>query len=157
MSSSESNARLAVVDYVVLAVVLCISMSIGLYHAFCGGKQRTTNEYLMANRKLKVLNFILSILTLITQIKVEKSCYLTLSGGIENSILLIVMVVCYLPYLYGFVYMDLYGFSFNCCITFSYIFFTCRYYLWLFHCLCQMCQQFSSWDNQQRSIDMGFR
>ena len=56
MSSSEGKARLAVVDYVVLAVVLCISMSIGLYHAFCGGKQRTTKEYLMANRKLKVLH-----------------------------------------------------------------------------------------------------
>ena len=102
MSSSESNARLAVVDYVVLAVVLCISMSIGLYHAFCGGKQRTTNEYLMANRKLKVLNFILSILTLITQIKVEKSCYLTLSGGIENCLLFALFIwIC----IYGFIWI----------------------------------------------------
>ena len=42
------------VDYAVLAVVLAVSMGIGLYYAFTGGRQRTTQEFLLADRRLKV-------------------------------------------------------------------------------------------------------
>ena len=51
-----------IADYVIFAVVLAISIAIGLYHAFSGGKQRTTKEYLMGNRELKTLPVALSIL-----------------------------------------------------------------------------------------------
>lgn len=50
------------VDYVIFVGVLVISLAIGLYHAFTGGKQRTTNEVLLGNRKLKTIPVSLSIL-----------------------------------------------------------------------------------------------
>ena len=50
------------VDYLVFSAVLAISLGIGLYHAFTGGKQKTTQEFLMANRQLRTVPVALSIL-----------------------------------------------------------------------------------------------
>ena len=41
-------------DYLLFIATLLISLGIGLYYAFAGDKQRTTKEYLMGNRSLKV-------------------------------------------------------------------------------------------------------
>jgi len=48
-------------DYVVLAVFLAISLGIGFYHSLTGGRQRTTEEFIMANRRLGVLPTSLSL------------------------------------------------------------------------------------------------
>ena len=37
-------------DYVIFIATLVVSLGIGLYFSFSGGKQRTTKEYLMGNR-----------------------------------------------------------------------------------------------------------
>lgn len=42
-------------DYVVFALLLCISAGIGLWHAFCGGRQKTTKEYLLADRSMSAI------------------------------------------------------------------------------------------------------
>jgi Na+/proline symporter len=42
-------------DYVVLAAFLLISLGIGFYHSVTGGRQKTTQEFIMANRKLSIL------------------------------------------------------------------------------------------------------
>ena len=52
----------AIIDYVIFATVVLISLAIGLYHAFTGDKQRTTGEYLMGNRNLKTIPVAMSIL-----------------------------------------------------------------------------------------------
>ena len=57
-----SSTGFHIADYVIFAGVLVVSTSIGLYHAFTGGKQRTTKEYFMANRKLSTLPVAASIL-----------------------------------------------------------------------------------------------
>ena len=49
-------------DYLVFVGVLLFSLAIGLYHAFTGGKQRTTKEFLVGNRGLHVIPVTLSIL-----------------------------------------------------------------------------------------------
>ena len=49
-------------DLLVLFAVLAASVSIGIYSALSGQKQRTTSEYLLANRSLKWLPVGLSIL-----------------------------------------------------------------------------------------------
>lgn len=49
-------------DYAIFALTLLVSLSIGLYYAFTGGKQKTTKEYLMGNRKLRTVPVALSIL-----------------------------------------------------------------------------------------------
>jgi len=48
-------------DYVVLAVFLAISLGIGVYHSLTGGRQRTTEEFIMANRRLGVIPTTLSL------------------------------------------------------------------------------------------------
>ncbi|XP_072174293.1 sodium-coupled monocarboxylate transporter 1-like [Diadema setosum] len=45
-------ATLSVFDYVVFALVLVLSAVIGLYHALTGGKQSTTEEFFVADRKM---------------------------------------------------------------------------------------------------------
>ena len=42
-------------DYVILIGFLVISLGIGFYHSVTGGRQRTTQEFIMANRKLGIL------------------------------------------------------------------------------------------------------
>jgi len=59
---SDESRSFHVVDFVIFALVLLVSLSIGFYHAFTGGKQRTTKEYLLANRQLKTVPVTLSIL-----------------------------------------------------------------------------------------------
>jgi len=48
-------------DYVVLAVFLAISLGIGIYHALSGGRQRTTEEFILANRRLRIIPTALSL------------------------------------------------------------------------------------------------
>ncbi|KAA8581902.1 hypothetical protein FQN60_008642 [Etheostoma spectabile] len=51
-----------VADYVIFAVLLAASMGIGLYHALSGGRQRTTQEFLMADRSMRCLPVSLSLI-----------------------------------------------------------------------------------------------
>lgn len=48
-------------DYIILAVFLAASLGIGLYHSFTGGRQRTTQEFIMANRRLGVVPTAISL------------------------------------------------------------------------------------------------
>ncbi|XP_037099788.1 solute carrier family 5 member 6a [Syngnathus acus] len=50
------------VDYVIFALLLVASAGIGLYYAFSGGRQRTTQEFLMADRSMSLLPVSLSLL-----------------------------------------------------------------------------------------------
>ena len=48
-------------EYLIMAVVLAMSMSIGIIFAFIGGRQKTTKEYMNANRSLGVVPVTLSM------------------------------------------------------------------------------------------------
>ncbi|KAM3909901.1 sodium-dependent multivitamin transporter isoform 1-T3 [Leptodactylus fuscus] len=50
------------VDYVIFALLLVLSSAIGLYYALSGGKQRTTQEFLLANRSMGFFPVALSLL-----------------------------------------------------------------------------------------------
>ncbi|KAA0708435.1 Sodium-dependent multivitamin transporter [Triplophysa tibetana] len=50
------------VDYVIFALLLVTSTGIGLYYAFSGGRQRTTQEFLLADRSMSCLPVSLSLL-----------------------------------------------------------------------------------------------
>ncbi|KAK5853444.1 hypothetical protein PBY51_007227 [Eleginops maclovinus] len=50
------------VDYVIFALLLVASAGIGLFYAFSGGRQRTTQEFLMADRSMSCLPVSLSLL-----------------------------------------------------------------------------------------------
>ncbi len=49
------------VDYVLFVLMLLASLGIGIYSAFAGGRQKTTSEYLMGNRQLRLGPVALSI------------------------------------------------------------------------------------------------
>lgn len=51
-----------IIDYVIFALLLVASMSIGLYYAFTGGRQSTTREFLFADRNMKCLPLSLSLM-----------------------------------------------------------------------------------------------
>ena len=50
------------VDYALFAGFLVISLGVGLYHAVIGDRQKTIQEFIMANRKLKVVPTVISTL-----------------------------------------------------------------------------------------------
>ncbi|XP_076824613.1 sodium-dependent multivitamin transporter-like [Clavelina lepadiformis] len=52
-------------DYVIFSVCLLSSLAIGIYHAFAGGQQTTTNEFLMADRRMNYAPVSLSLLVTI--------------------------------------------------------------------------------------------
>ena len=55
-------ASLHWLDYVIFISVLLVSLCIGLYHGCTGGRQKTTTEFLLANRNLKVIPTLISML-----------------------------------------------------------------------------------------------
>ena len=52
----------AVWDYVVFCLVLIISAGIGIYYGCTGGHQKTTLEFLMADRQMQIVPVSLSML-----------------------------------------------------------------------------------------------
>ncbi|XP_033759613.1 uncharacterized protein LOC117341863 [Pecten maximus] len=57
-----SSHSFVVWDYVIFGITIVISISIGLYHAFAGGRQKTTSEFLVGNRRMKVLPVAISLM-----------------------------------------------------------------------------------------------
>ncbi|KAF8763793.1 Sodium-coupled monocarboxylate transporter 1 like protein [Argiope bruennichi] len=53
---------LGIVDYIVIAITLALSTLIGLYFRFSGGRQKTTNEFLMGNQNVHILPVAVSII-----------------------------------------------------------------------------------------------
>ncbi|XP_041377148.1 sodium-coupled monocarboxylate transporter 1-like [Gigantopelta aegis] len=58
----EMSDRFGWPDYLVLALVLAVSVLIGIYHGFRGGGQQTTDEYLLAGRHMRLLPVGFSVL-----------------------------------------------------------------------------------------------
>ena len=54
--------KVHILDYVIFAAMLLVTLAIGIYHACTGGKQRTMSEYLTGNHKLKVIPTCVSLL-----------------------------------------------------------------------------------------------
>ena len=51
-----------IVDYCVFGLTVVVSLAIGIYHAFSGGKQRTTSEFFVGNRRMAILPVAISLL-----------------------------------------------------------------------------------------------
>ena len=52
MATDDNDARFTGADYAVFAVMLSISAGIGVFFALTGGRQKTTREFLMADRSM---------------------------------------------------------------------------------------------------------
>ena len=62
MSTEAGGRTFHVVDYVVFTAMLLASAGIGIFYALSGGRQKTTGEFFMGNRKLKTLPVATSLL-----------------------------------------------------------------------------------------------
>ncbi|KAJ8021820.1 Sodium-coupled monocarboxylate transporter 1 [Holothuria leucospilota] len=51
-SGEEIVGKFDAADYVILSLCLGVSASIGIYHAFAGGGQKTAEEFLLADRSM---------------------------------------------------------------------------------------------------------
>ena len=51
-----------IADYVVFVITIVISLGIGIFYALSGGRQRTTSEFLVGNRKMTVLPVAISLM-----------------------------------------------------------------------------------------------
>lgn len=51
-----------IVDYFVFAIMLVMSASIGIYYRFTGGKQKTTQEYMMGNKNQGIIPVAFSLM-----------------------------------------------------------------------------------------------
>ncbi|XP_036071514.1 solute carrier family 5 member 6a [Oryzias melastigma] len=60
--ATAAPMQFTTVDYVIFALLLVASTGIGLFYAFSGGRQRTTQEFLMADRSMSCLPVSLSLL-----------------------------------------------------------------------------------------------
>lgn len=73
-------AYLEAADYVVLAVFLLISASIGLFHALQGNGQRTAKEYLLADRQMHpipvTISVVVSVLSAVTFLGTPAEVYI---------------------------------------------------------------------------------
>ncbi|CAK6974077.1 solute carrier family 5 member 6, partial [Scomber scombrus] len=58
----SNQKHFTVADYVIFAILLAASMGIGLYYALSGGRQRTTQEFLLADRNMHCLPVSLSLI-----------------------------------------------------------------------------------------------
>ncbi|CAD5121145.1 DgyrCDS9680 [Dimorphilus gyrociliatus] len=58
---TKTTNTLAWPDYLIFSLTLLVSLGIGIYTAVAGGGQKTTNEYLMGNRNMKVVPVSLSM------------------------------------------------------------------------------------------------
>lgn len=74
------KVRFGAVDFTVFAVMLLLSAIIGIYHAFTGGRQRTTKEFLFANRGMMgipvALSLLASFMSAITILGVPSEMYI---------------------------------------------------------------------------------
>uniref|UniRef100_F6V9J8 Sodium-dependent multivitamin transporter-like n=2 Tax=Ciona intestinalis TaxID=7719 RepID=F6V9J8_CIOIN len=95
-------------DYVVFCVCLFFSILIGVYYAVTGGRQRTTNEFLMADRKMGFgpvsLSLFVTIMSAITVLGVPAEVFQhgTSYWGFGFSYFVFTPVVahCFIPVFY---------------------------------------------------------
>lgn len=57
-----NSTTFGVVDYIVFAAMLIVSAAVGIYFQFTGGKQRTTEEIILGDKKMSVLPVAFSLM-----------------------------------------------------------------------------------------------
>ncbi|XP_012235172.2 putative sodium-dependent multivitamin transporter [Linepithema humile] len=88
-------------DYLVIAIMLCISIGIGIYYRFSGGRQKTMEEYFVASRSMSIIPvaiaLVVSFMSAITLLGVSAENYTfgTQFVVINISYLLGTPIVCY--------------------------------------------------------------
>ncbi|XP_067005284.1 putative sodium-dependent multivitamin transporter [Anabrus simplex] len=79
-SPAVAPSTFGVWDYVILGIMLISSASIGIYYRFTGGRQRTTQEYLLGDRDMSIVpvafSLMASFMSAITLMGVSRENYI---------------------------------------------------------------------------------
>lgn len=59
---SRNRYQFTVYDYILFAAMLFISVTIGMYYAFFGSRQKTAKEFLMGDRNMQLFPIAISIM-----------------------------------------------------------------------------------------------
>lgn len=57
----NSNGHFGIFDYVIFIGMLVVSMGIGIYFGYFDGKEKTTKEYLLGGKNMKVIPIAISL------------------------------------------------------------------------------------------------
>lgn len=82
-------------DYVIIAATLIISTAIGVYYRFSGGKQKTNEEFLLADRNMSIMPVAVSLMASFM------SAISLLGGSSETYTYGMIFILINLPYGYG--------------------------------------------------------
>jgi len=109
-------------DYLILVVFLVISLGIGFYHSLTGGRQKTTSEFIMGNRKLMVIPTAISLLVsfysaisllgLTAEMYIYGAPYLVFSS-VTPAIAVLFVERFMIPWLYPLKLTSIFDVSFN--------------------------------------------
>ncbi|XP_060858651.1 putative sodium-dependent multivitamin transporter isoform X2 [Metopolophium dirhodum] len=85
---------LGVADYVVFGITLIVSSSIGVYYRFSGGKQKTTQEYMLGDKNQSVVpvafSLMASFVTAISMFGLSSEVY---TRGTQFSVIIIAYII----------------------------------------------------------------
>lgn len=95
-------------DYFVFSLLLCVSAGIGIFHALCGGRQKTTKEYLVANRSMSAIpvgmSLVASFMSAITVLGTPAEIYnygtMFWWFGLSYAIVSLLVAYVYMPVFY---------------------------------------------------------
>ncbi len=108
-------------DYLVFSSLLCVSAGIGIYHAFFGGKQKTTKEYLVANRSMSAIpvgmSLVASFMSAITVLGTPAETYnygtMYWWFGLSYAFVSLLVAYVYMPVFYKLQITSVYEVSYN--------------------------------------------
>lgn len=114
-----------VVDYILFGCTLAISLAIGIYYSCVGGKQKTTKEYFLGDKKLKpipvafslFMSYISAVLVLGNTAEMYTAGIQYWLAGFGSCLAFIFSALVFVPFFYRLQLTS----SFEVCICFSII------------------------------------
>ena len=108
-------------DYAIFALLLCISAGIGIWHALRGGRQKTTKEYLLADRGMGaipvgmsvVATFMSAIAVLGTPAEIYNFGTMFWWFGLAYAICCLLVAFLYMPVFYKLQITSVFEVGFN--------------------------------------------
>ncbi|XP_014206986.1 putative sodium-dependent multivitamin transporter [Copidosoma floridanum] len=97
----QKTAHLGWIDYAVITGAMCVSVGIGLFYRFSGGRQKTTQEYFSADKSMSIIPvgiaLMVSFMSAITLLglSAENYSYGTQFVGINVAYWIATPIICY--------------------------------------------------------------
>ncbi|KAL7286374.1 hypothetical protein TKK_0019328 [Trichogramma kaykai] len=119
MDTSQKSSMLTWQDYLVIGIVMLISVCIGIYYRFTGGRQKTAEEYFSANKSMSIvplgIALMVSFVSAITILGIGSEIY---AHGVQFAI--IYLGISAATVVVAFFYLPVF-FELNCISVYEYL------------------------------------